>query len=131
MKLRVLIPSGVLLAADVTRVSVEADDGAMTLLPRHQDFTTVLVPGLLGYVAPGGDERFLAVGDGVLVKRGDEVFVSVRQGVRGEELGSLREAVAEEFTKRSEREETARRALRKIEATFLDRFIELEHGQQP
>jgi len=129
MKLKVLLPTEVLVDEEVRKVSVEAADGALTLLPRHIDMTTALVPGVLAFETPDGREEFAAVADGVLAKCEDEVLVSVRKGVRGTELGELRRRVEEEFRKRDEHEESARIALNKIEATFVHRFIELEHGK--
>ena len=127
MKLKILLPTGVLLEEEATKVSLEASDGAMTILPRHIDMTTSVVPGVLTYETPGRGEAFVAVGEGVLVVAGDEVLVSVRKAVRGEELGKLRERIREEFTKLDEHEQSARLALGKIEATFVHRFIELGH----
>ena len=72
----------------------------------------------------------LRIEDGVLVKCGPEVLVSTRKGVRGTELGTLRDRVQEEFEEMDERVETARTSLNKIEATFVHRFIELKHGYE-
>jgi len=129
MKLRVLLPVEVFLDEEVAEVGGEAPDGAFCLLPRHIDFVTALAPGLLRYCTPDGREVFLAVDQGLLVKRGEEVLVSTRKAVRGAELGQLRRTVEEEFEKLNEHETSARNALHKIEASFVQRFIELqEHG---
>ena len=127
MNLKVLLPTGVLLEEEARKVSLEASDGALTILPRHIDMTTSVVPGVLSFETPGGVEQFAAVSEGVLVVAGDEVRVSVRKAVRGEALGRLRERVEAEFEKLDEHEQSAKLALNKIEATFVHRFIELEH----
>ena len=127
MNLKVLLPTGVLLEEEVRKVSLEASDGALTILPRHIDMTTSVVPGVLSFETSGGAEQFVAVSEGVLVVAGDEVRVSVRKAVRGEALGRLRERVEAEFEKLDEHEQSAKLALNKIEATFVHRFIELEH----
>jgi len=128
MNLKVLLPTGVLLDEEVRKVTVEAGDGELTLLPRHVDITTTVVPGVLVFETAGGGEEFVAVGEGALVKVGDEVLVSTRRGTRGTKLGALERTVEDEFEQRDEREEQARTALAKIEATFVHRFLELEHG---
>ena len=128
MNLKVLLPTGVLLDEEVRKVTVEAGDGELTLLPRHVDITTTVVPGVLVFETAGGGEEFVAVGEGALVKVGDEVLVSTRRGTRGTELGALERTVEDEFGQRDEQEEQARTALAKIEATFVHRFLELEHG---
>ena len=128
MNLKVLLPTGVLLHEEVRKVTVEAGDGEMTLLPRHVDITTTVAPGVLVFETAGGREEFVAVGEGALVKAGDDVLVSARRGTRGTELGALRQTIQNEFKRQDEQEEEARMALAKIEATFVHRFLELEHG---
>jgi len=128
MNLKVLLPTGVLLDEQVRKVTVEAGDGELTLLPRHVDITTTVVPGVLAFETAGGREEFAAVAEGVLVKVGDDLLVSTRRGTRGTELGALRQTIQDEFRQKDEQEEEARTALAKIEATFVHRFLELEHG---
>jgi F-type H+-transporting ATPase subunit epsilon len=126
MRLKVLLPREILIDESVLQVTVEAGEGSVTLLPRHIDYVTVLVPGLLSFINAVGDEKFLAVDAGTLVKCRDEVFVSTRSAIRGEDLGSLRETVQQEFQKVDEREHLSRDALARLEADFIRRFIELE-----
>ncbi len=128
MKLKVLLPTGVLADEEVRKVSVEAVDGAMTLLDGHIDIATEIVPGVMTYEPTAGGEKFVAVAEGVLVKCGDELLVSTRKGVIGTQLGELRDLVEKQLSEADEHELTARTALNKIEATFVHRFIELEHG---
>ena len=130
MRLKVLLPTEVLVDEEVRRIGAEADDGELTLLPLHIDLATALPPSVLSFEHVGGQEEFVALAEGVMVKCGDEVLVSTRQGVRGSELGKLRDKVDKEFTQLDERAATARTSLNKIEATFVHRFIELKHGQR-
>lgn len=126
MRLQVLVPERVLLERPVTKVVAEAEDGCFGLLPRHVDFVAPLTTGILSYVdADDGRERFLATSDGVLVKRGDEVLVSVRSAVGGEHLGELEHRVRKELSVRGQRERRARRAASRLEADIVRRFIEL------
>ena len=129
MKLRVLLPTHVLIEAEATSVTAEGGDGAFTLKERHIDFTSALVPGILAYRDEAGEERFLAVDRGVLVKVGDEVLVSVGRGAVGDDLGSLQRTVEEDYAQVSEREKQTLTAMSKLEAGFVRRFMELrEHG---
>ncbi len=130
MRLKVLLPTGVLVDEEVRKIGTEDMDGELTLLDRHIDLTTALPPGVLSFERPDGREEFVAVGEGVLVKCGEEVLVSTRQGVRGTELGKLRERVQQKYEELDERAITARTSLNKIEATFVHRFIELKHGYE-
>jgi F-type H+-transporting ATPase subunit epsilon len=129
VKLRILLPTEVLVEADdVRRIGFEDEDGAMTLLENALDLATAVAPGVLSYELAGGAERFAAVAEGVLVKVGSEVLVSTRKGVLGDALGELRERVEAEFLQLDEVERATRTALAEMEATFVHRFIELEHG---
>ena len=129
MRLKVLVPTGVLVDQEVHRVGLQAADGEMTLLDNHLDLTTALVPGVMSFeLTEGGAEGFVALTEGVLVKVGEEVLVSTRRAVRGDQLGQLEQKVREEFRNLDQREESSRTALAKIEATMVNRFIEMQHG---
>ena len=65
---------------------------------------------------------------GTLVKCGDDVLVSTRAAVAGDDLGALRRAIEEVFENVSDREQRAYSALVKMEADFIRRFIEFEHA---
>jgi F-type H+-transporting ATPase subunit epsilon len=125
MKLTVILPTGVLVDQEVTKVTAEAENGSFCLLPRHIDFLAALVPGLLSFENDAGDEEFLAIDEGVLVKCGAEVMVSTRNAVRGVPLGQLRQAVEKQFRVLDEREQQARTVLTKLEADLVGRFIRL------
>jgi len=128
MRLKVLLPTEVLVDETVKKVAAEAANGSFCLLPRHIDFVTALVPGLLSFESGGeeGEEVFLAVAEGVLVKSGQEVLVSVRNAVRGGEMGELRRIINEKFKVLDEKEKTARTAMARIEAGFVRRFLEVQ-----
>jgi F-type H+-transporting ATPase subunit epsilon len=130
MRLKVLLPSEVLLDAAVTKVIAEAENGAFCLLPRHIDFVAALLPGLLSFETEAGQEEFLAVDEGILVKCGAQVLVSTRQAVRGPDLGTLRQAIDEQFRAVDEQEKQSRAAAARLEADLVRRFLELEtHGR--
>lgn len=126
MKLKVLLPTEVVLDVEVNKIVAEAENGSFCLLPRHIDFATALVPGLLSYTDLSGEERFLAVDEGVLVKCGSEVTISTRNVSQGAELGSLKQAVEQQFRTLDERERQTRSALAKLESSFIRRLLDVE-----
>ena len=128
MKLRVLLPSNIEVDEQVHKVTAEGAHGSFVLLHRHADFVADLRPGLLLYETDEG-EGFLAVDGGTLVKCGDEVLVSTANAAHGRDLAALRQSAVETFENLDERERQARAALQKIEADFVRRFIELQHGE--
>jgi F-type H+-transporting ATPase subunit epsilon len=129
VKLKLLIPTRVLVDQEVTKVLAEGAHGYFCLLPQHIDFLAVLVPGLLAFEDEEGREWFAAVDEGVLVKRGDEVLVSTRQATRGADLEELRSTVREEFATLDEHEQAAQAATAKLEASFFRSYLELAEEQ--
>lgn len=125
MRLEILLPERVLLDVPVAKVVAEAVDGAFCLLPRHVDFVTALVPGVLEYVTAAGDARLVAVDEGVLVKCAGEVRVSTRRALAGTDLAVLRDTVQTEFKRHDEHERLARSALARLEASVVRSFVAL------
>lgn len=126
MTLRVLTPTSVLLAREVSTVIAEGAEGAFGLKPRHVDYVAALVPGLLYFEEEeGGEGRYAAVDRGILVKRGDEVLVSVRDAAYGAELEELVRTVHTRFLQLDDQERDVRTALARLESDFVRRFLEL------
>ena len=125
MRLQVLLPEQILIDQEILKVTAEAENGSFTLLPRHADFVTALVPGILTFVTEGRAEEFLAVDEGVLVKCGPQVQVSVRNAVLGGELGELKQMIEERYRKIDEQEKKSRDALYKLEVDLVRRFMEI------
>lgn len=129
MKLKVLLPTEILIHEEVVKVVAEAENGSFCILPRHVDFLAALVPGIFSFVTSGGVEQFLAVDEGILIKCGPEVLVSTRNAVRGPDLGKLEQTVEKSFQVLEDRERMARNAVAKLEANFIRRLMEFqEHG---
>jgi F-type H+-transporting ATPase subunit epsilon len=124
MNLKILLPAEVLLSEKVAKVVAEAANGFFCLLPHHVDYTAALVPGIFLYETED-EENYLAIDVGTLVKKGDEILVSVRNAVRGPELGKLKLEVVKQFRELDEREKKARSAAAKLEVDLLRRFMEL------
>ncbi len=82
MRLKVLTPTQTLVDEPATRVHAEGLEGSFCLLPRHRDWVAALQPGIVGFTTTEGQERFLAVDQGVLTKCGAEVLIAVRRAVR-------------------------------------------------
>jgi F-type H+-transporting ATPase subunit epsilon len=129
MKLKILLPTRIMMDQEVNKVIVEAADGSFGMLPRHIDFVAALVPGILSYESDDGQEEFLAVDEGVLVKRGSEVLISTRDAIRGPELGKLRQMVKDRFQSLDDREKKSRTALAKLETDFVRRFLEWQKNE--
>ena len=128
MTLKVLLPFQVFAEkTGVSRIVAETREGSFGLLPRRLDCVAALVPGILIYETTAEGEIFVAVDEGVLIKTGSDVLVSVRRATGGTDLGQLRDAVEQEFSSLDEREQNVRSVMAKLEAGFLRRFGSLRH----
>ncbi len=128
MKLKILLPFQVFAEkTDVSRIVAETPDGSFGLLPQRLDCVASLAPGILTYKTESDGEVFVAVDEGVLVKTGSDVLVSVRRALGGTDLGQLRDAVKKEFLNLDEAERNVRSVMAKLETGFLHRFASFQH----
>jgi F-type H+-transporting ATPase subunit epsilon len=125
LKLKVLLPAEVLLEEEVEKVTAEAENGFFTLLPRHVDFVAALVPGIFSYQTTAGAEHFLALDEGILVKQGDQVYVSAARAMPGDNLDQLQDKVENELKVLNENEKKARTVMSRMEADTLRRFTRM------
>jgi F-type H+-transporting ATPase subunit epsilon len=128
MNLKVLLPFGIFAEkTGVSRIVAEMREGSFGLLPRRRDCVAPLTPGILIYETEMEGEVYLAVDEGVLVKTGPRVLVSVRNAIGGADLGQLRDLVEQEFLALDEREQSVRSVMTKLETGFIRRFATFQH----
>lgn len=125
MKLKILVPTKVFLTATVEQVNAEARNGAFGILGDHIDFVTALAPGILSYRQRQGEEVFIAVDEGILVKSGQEVLVSTGQAVKDADLATLQQTVEREFRQLNEQQKLTRTALARLEAGLARGILEM------
>jgi F-type H+-transporting ATPase subunit epsilon len=123
MNLKLLLPFQIFAdVSGVSRLVAETRGGSFGLLPQRLDCVAALTPGILIYETTADGEVFVAVDEGVLVKTGGQVLISVRRALRGSDLVQLREAVEQEFLTLDENEQGVRSLMAKLESGFLRRF---------
>jgi F-type H+-transporting ATPase subunit epsilon len=128
MNLKVLLPFQVFAdKTGVSRIVAETQEGSFGLLPHRLDCVAALTPGILTYETESDGEVFVAVDEGVLVKTGPDVLVSVRRAIGGTDLGQLHDAVKKEFLTLDEHEQSVRTVMTKLETGFLRRFATFQH----
>jgi F-type H+-transporting ATPase subunit epsilon len=129
MDLWVLLPEKTYWQGKVKKIVGEAINGFFCLLPRHVDFVTIMTPGIFFALTEKEEDIYLAINEGILIKANNQVTLSTRGAVKGDNLGDLKKEVEKNFIKINEQEEGARSALQKLEADFVRRFLDLEaHG---
>ena len=130
MQLKVLLPSEIFAELDdVVRIVAETPQGSFGILPHRLDCVAALAPGILAYETRDGKPVYVAVDQGVLVKIGAQVLVSVRHAIGGTDLSRLHDAVKRQFLTLDQQERKVRTALQKMESSFVGRFAEYQHGR--
>ena len=128
MHLKILLPFGIFAEkTGVSRIVAETREGSFGLLPHRLDCVAALAPGILTYEDEAEGEVYVAVDEGVLVKTGLDVLVSVRQAIGGTDLGQLHALVEKEFLDLDEREQSVRSVMAKMESDFISRLAEFHH----
>ena len=128
MNLKILLPFKVFAEkTGVVRVVAETRAGSLGLLPHRLDCAAALAPGILVFETGAEGEVCVAVDEGVLVKTGADVLVSVRNAIGGTDLGKLRAAVEQEFLNLDAQEQSVRSVLAKLESGFIRRFVAFHH----
>ena len=128
INLKVLLPFQIFAdKTGVLRIVAETREGSFGLLPHRLDCAAALAPGILTYETTSDGEVFMAVDEGVLVKTGPDVLVSVRRAMGGTDLGQLREAVEREFLTLDEHEQSVRSVLAKMEGDLIRRMASLHN----
>jgi F-type H+-transporting ATPase subunit epsilon len=128
MHLKLLLPFRVFAEeTGVSRIVAETREGSFGLLPHRLDCVAALAAGILIYETEKEKEVYVAVDEGVLVKTHMDVLISVRNAIAGTDLSALREAVEREFVIESEREQSIRSVLARMESGFISRLAELHH----
>jgi F-type H+-transporting ATPase subunit epsilon len=123
MNLKVLLPFQIFTEkTGVSSIVAETREGSFGLLPHRLDCVAALAPGILIYETSAEGEVYVALDEGVLVKTGSDVLVSVRNAIAGTDLGQLREAVEREFRHLNEREQNVRSVLVKMEGDLMRRM---------
>ena len=125
MNLKILLPFKVF--ADIKNVScivMETSEGSYGLLPQRLDCVAALVPGIFTYETDG-TSHYVAVDNGVMVKAGAQVLVSVRNAFGGADLGKLGDLVKKDFKSEDENQKQVNTVIAKLERGFIYSFDKL------
>ena len=97
LRLEIVTPDATVYSEDVDMVTLPGVEGQMGILPQHVRLMTQLVPGEM-IVRKSGQDRFLAVGEGLIEVTGDRVSIVTDMAVAAENID---EAKAEEARQRA------------------------------
>ena len=120
MDLKILLPYKIYAdIKNVDRIVAETNEGFFGLLPQRLDCVASLVPGIFMYETDKGEIHYIAIDEGVLVKAGTEVLVSVRNAIGGTDIGQLHNSIKKEYIKLNNNERSIRSVMAKIESEII------------
>lgn len=98
LKLEIVTPEAKTYSEDVEMVTLPGVEGEMGIFPMHVPLMTQIVPGEIA-VRKGGQDFFLAVGEGFVEITGESVSILTDMAIKATDID---EAKAEEARKRAE-----------------------------
>lgn len=98
LKLEIVTPDAKVFSEDVEMVTLPGVEGEMGIYPQHVRLMTQIVAGEI-IARKGGQDYFLAIGDGFVEITSDRVTVLADMAIRAENID---EAKAEEARRRAE-----------------------------
>lgn len=129
MELVIITPISTERIRNVAKVSAEGLEGWFTMLPRHADYASALLPSILAYSAADGRESYVGVNGGALVKLGPEVRVATTDVIRAPSLAELERRISEEFEAAEEGEKKSRAASALAEGSMARFILELKEAK--
>ena len=128
MNMKILLPYKVFNeTGNVKSIVAETSAGSYGLLPQRLDFAASLVPGILTYETEEGGVHYVALDEGVMIKAGAQVLVSVRNAVTGKDLSKLHEAVEKDFLNQDKEEKDNRSLMDKMESGLMHNLEKLHN----
>jgi F-type H+-transporting ATPase subunit epsilon len=85
LKLEIITPQATVFAEDVHMVTLPAIDGQIGVYPHHLRLITQLVPGEV-IVTKDGQERYIAVGEGLVEVRADHVALVTDMAIPADKI---------------------------------------------
>jgi F-type H+-transporting ATPase subunit epsilon len=85
LKLEIVTPQGIVFSEDVQLVTLPAVEGEMGVYPGHVRLITQLVPGEI-IISKDGQDRFLAVGEGLVEVAGGRVAIVTDMAIHAEKI---------------------------------------------
>lgn len=128
LHLKLLLPFDLLVdEPEVKRMVIMTTGGSYGIWPNRLDCIACLEPGILTYETSTNEEHFVAVDEGIIVKTGEEVVVSVHNGIIGADLGTLHQAIERDFLEKRKTQNDLNTVLAKLERSFVRSFNALKN----
>ncbi len=86
VELKVITPSKLVFTEEVVSVTAPTVEGEITVLPRHENFFTLLKEGIVTIRREKKDDEYLAIGGGYFETNGKQITILVSKAYNQDEL---------------------------------------------
>jgi len=124
IKLEIVTPHATVYSEDVDMVTLPGVEGQMGILPQHVRLMTQLVPGEM-IVRKDGQDRFLAVGEGLIEVTGDRVAIVTDMAVAAENIDEAKVEEARERAAARLREKISSEEVASVNASLARSLAQL------
>ena len=125
LKLEIVTPDAVVYSKDAEFVILQGVEGQMTILPQHVGLMTQLVPGEM-VVRSGGQDEFLAVGEGLVRVTAERVAVLTDMAVAAENIDEARAEEARQRAAARLREKLSSEEVASVNASLARSLAQLQ-----
>jgi F-type H+-transporting ATPase subunit epsilon len=125
LKLEIVTPQATVFSEDVDMVTFPAVEGQMGVYPEHVRLITPIVPGEV-IVTSGGQERYLAVGDGLVEVTPARVSIITDMAIAAEHIDEARVEEARERAAARLREKVSDEEVAAVNASLARSLAQLQ-----
>ena len=125
LKLEIITPQATVFAEDVHMVTLPAIDGQIGVYPHHLRLITQLVPGEV-IVTKDGQERYLAVGEGLVEVAADHVAIVTDMAIPSDKIDEAKVEEARERAAARLREKISDEEVASVNASLARSLAQLQ-----
>ena len=125
LRLEIVTPQAIVFSEDVTMVTLPVLEGQIGVYPHHVRVITQVVPGEL-IVSKDGEDRFLAVGEGLVEIAGDHVAIVTDMAIPAENIDEAKVEEARERAAARLREKISDEEVATVNASLARSLAQLQ-----
>jgi F-type H+-transporting ATPase subunit epsilon len=125
LKLEIVTPQDTVFSEDVEMVTLPAVEGQIGVYPQHVHLITQIVPGEI-IVNKGGQDRFLAVGEGLVEITADRVAIVTDMAIPADKIDEAKVEEARERAAARLREKISDEEVASVNASLARSLAQLQ-----
>jgi F-type H+-transporting ATPase subunit epsilon len=125
LRLEIVTPQAIVFSEDVNMVTLPVLEGQIGVYPHHVRVITQVVPGEL-IVSKDGEDRFLAVGEGLVEIAGDHVAIVTDMAIPSEHIDEAKVEEARERAAARLREKISDEEVATVNASLARSLAQLQ-----